>query len=101
MITFKMGVSLQSLQVPMLLALQQTIEFTRGNGDCLIVVTSVNDGEHMKNSLHYAGAAIDLAIPGKNILHSNLARWLSRGLTKDFDVINEGDHVHVEYQPNP
>lgn len=61
-------------------------------------VTSLSEGQHVTNSKHYIGQAADLrtrdvdpaAIPG---IVSDLRSTLGPGYT----VINEGDHIHVQY----
>ena len=65
------------------------------------VVTSINDGTHMAGSLHYSGNAIDLRI--KNLPDRGtaqvIANKLAKELTKDYDVVLEFDHIHVESDP--
>ena len=63
------------------------------------VVTSIVDGLHMRNSLHYSGAGVDFEIgdaPNRSVFASELRGRLGR----DYDVVDEGDHIHVEYQPH-
>lgn len=63
------------------------------------VLTSVLDGEHMTSSLHYTGAGADFI----SDLTENRDEWLAelrKRLGPDFDVVDEGDHVHIEYQPH-
>ena len=63
------------------------------------VVTSIVDGLHMRNSLHYTGAAVDFDIgdpPNRSVFASELRGRLGR----EYDVIDEEDHIHVEYQPH-
>lgn len=64
------------------------------------VVTSGSDGKHMKESKHYLNHAIDLRIfhivPER---HHTLVQRCKELLGKDFDVVLEGDHVHLEYDP--
>jgi hypothetical protein len=64
-----------------------------------LVVTSANDGTHMTGSLHYADRALDL-----RVWHlsdpAGAARELQRELGDDFDVVHEGTHIHVEYDPD-
>lgn len=63
-----------------------------------LVITSLNDGRHMKNSLHYSGKAADLRtwhIDDVNLF----AAELSQAIGKDFDVVVESDHIHLEYDP--
>ena len=60
------------------------------------VVTSTYEGTHSPRSLHYANLAIDLRNPDK--IQSILSDLKSR-LGKDFDVVGEHDHIHIEYDP--
>jgi hypothetical protein len=64
------------------------------------VITSARDGLHMKNSLHYQGKAIDLRTydmkPGGA---EAVVRELRVTLGRDFDVVLESDHIHLEYDP--
>ena len=67
-----------------------------------LVVTSVTDGRHMRGSLHYVGAAVDFRVPrdDKGVPDgSQLRQRLAEALGPDFDVVDEGDHIHVEWQP--
>jgi hypothetical protein len=64
------------------------------------VVTSVWDGYHSKNSLHYSGKAFDLRVwiyseEQINAMVANLKPNLGNG----YDVLFESDHIHVEYDP--
>ncbi len=66
-----------------------------------LVITSVSDGQHMGASKHYSGEAFDCRtsnIPDKTtrgaILHE-----LKSQLENDFDIVDEGDHLHIEYDP--
>ena len=68
-----------------------------------LVITSGNDSSHGPNSLHYKNRAIDTRI---NDWYCNVymaARFLKELYEifpdKDFDLIFEGDHLHIEYDP--
>lgn len=62
-----------------------------------LVVTSVIDGKHMRASIHYIGGAVDLRLPGDD---GTAARnQISRRLGRDYDVILESNHIHIEWQP--
>ena len=65
-----------------------------------LVLTSVRDGKHSETSLHYAGCAADFRTNGidPDIL-KEIVRQLKEKLGRDFDVIVEADHIHIEYQP--
>lgn len=63
-------------------------------------VTSLNDSKHMPKSLHYKGRAFDLRTRDlKGIATHEMALHLKAQLGKDFDVVAEKDHIHVEYDP--
>ena len=61
------------------------------------VITSANDGVHMTGSLHYKNLAWDLRT--KNLdagKIEEIARMLRVDLGKDWDIIVEDTHLHVE-----
>jgi len=69
-------------------------------------VTSGLDGEHGWDSLHPFGRAVDLRTwkndAGEQIdlpTKQKMARRLQTLLGTDYDVVVEGDHIHVEYDP--
>jgi len=65
-----------------------------------LVITSLNDSQHSKTSLHYSGAAADLRINYFNKSESmKVVRDLRTRLNDDYDVILEEDHIHLEFQP--
>lgn len=75
------------------------------------IITSGNDGkEHKSGSLHYKNRAIDIsfreAISNKPFTSFNaiLEGWKKEilqfgGRVKDFDIIFEKNHFHIEYDP--
>jgi hypothetical protein len=67
----------------------------------VLVVTAGHDGVHKTNSLHYRGYAVDIRtrdVPGWQLPH--LYDACVAALGHDWDVRQEGDHFHVEYDPN-
>lgn len=73
-------------------------------------VTSMQDGRHSANSLHYRGGicrAFDLRTrdeaPGYRQwsadLKHDLATACRNALGRDYDVVVEADHIHIEYDP--
>jgi len=61
-----------------------------------LVITSTYEGTHSEGSLHYANLAIDIRKNLAKILsHVEIKEWLG----KDYDVILEADHIHIEYDP--
>jgi len=65
-----------------------------------LIVTSALDGEHSPGSLHYYGLAIDFAVRAfDDDVKRNITFKLREELGRAYDVINEGDHIHVEWDP--
>lgn len=95
----KGGVEAKGIQPEIILAIiaAQHIYTTNGYG---LVITSLLDGKHSVNSLHYKGLAVDLRIrhlpKGAATL---ITSQLAESLGDEFDVILEDDHIHVEFDP--
>ena len=64
-----------------------------------LLITSKRDGNHSAGSLHYRGDAIDCRYP-KGYDHQDVATAVRVELGQDFDVVPEGNHLHVEYDPH-
>ena len=65
-----------------------------------LVITCGLDGKHSLTSLHYAGAAVDIRT--RDMTTSDIGeamRMISAALPNDFDIIYEGNHFHLEWQP--
>jgi len=63
-------------------------------------ITSGNDSKHAKGSKHYSGDALDLRT--RDMSPVDVQRWATsiRGrLGRDYDVVIESDHLHVEHDP--
>lgn len=66
-----------------------------------MVITSLNDGQHMTTSFHYRGLAADLRIWNLPPIDPKDVRLrIAEILGKDYDVVLEKDHIHVEYDPD-
>ena len=63
--------------------------------------TSIVDGKHHKNSLHYVGLAVDLRIwyLGGTPERIQFTLDLQQHLGDDYDVLLKPDHIHIEFQP--
>ena len=61
------------------------------------VITSGRDGKHMTGSKHYEGKAFDLRT--WHVIDA-IAKQLRAYLGKDYDVVVESDHIHVEVNPD-
>lgn len=65
-----------------------------------IVITSGLDGKHGAKSLHYTGNAFDI----RTWIYTEaeieqLMKDIKELLGKDYDVVLESDHIHIEYDP--
>ena len=65
-----------------------------------VVITSGIDGTHSVKSLHYKGRALDFRTrhltDGERV---EVMADLRAALGDDYDVVFEGDHFHIEYDP--
>jgi len=60
-----------------------------------IFITSIREGTHCYGTLHHSGNAWDMR-KLKCLVKSDLATRLGQG----YDVVDEDDHWHIEYQPH-
>ena len=73
-----------------------------------LIITSGRDGEHKLYSLHYVGNAADIrtwtsANSGRQITgtrRETILRMARLIAGDEFDVVNEGHHFHLEWQPS-
>lgn len=101
MLFLKDSVSIKGIQPEMVLGLVICYSvwelYTHG---IPFVVTSVSDGNHSPRSLHYRGFAADIRT--RDIgpqLSASIVTLFKKSLGKDFDVVLESDHIHVEFDP--
>lgn len=62
-----------------------------------VVITSICDSKHGRNSLHYIGQAVDFRIKGIDLDKPRLE--VLKSALPNFDIILEDDHLHIEFQP--
>lgn len=66
----------------------------------IMTITSILDGKHSTNSLHYEGRAFDIRTHDKSeAVNKHLFNELKRELDFICDIVFEKDHIHVEFQP--
>ena len=97
----KRGINTQSITPELLLALVVADGVWAKHGQNL-VITSLNDSRHSRTSLHYAGQAADLRTryfdDGIKMRVADDLRD-AMGDNKNYDIVVESDHIHMEYQP--
>ena len=99
LLKLKKGVNPSQIKPEINLAIMVALSIWNRQNEPVLTITSIADSKHGPASLHYVGYAIDIRI---RELHSNpkeLTDVLRDSLVSDYDVILEGDHIHVEYQP--
>lgn len=99
MLFIKPGVRLTGMRPEILLA-AVVAERAYNEAGFDLTITACVDGKHSTGSLHYSGAAIDLRtrdVPAASV--PKLAARLKECLAGEFDVVLEGDHIHIEFQP--
>jgi RHS repeat-associated protein len=63
-------------------------------------ITFTTNGRHSAKSLHYKGNAVDIRTRHlSETQRADFSRRLRQALGSKYDVINEGDHIHCEYDP--
>ncbi len=65
-------------------------------------VTSMNDSVHMRGSFHYLDRAVDFRT--RDLTPDQIKRWAAvsqERLGRDYQVLVETDHMHVEHDPKP
>lgn len=95
----KKGVKAKGLQPEILLAILVAKDvYHKLNVE--LIITSLLDGKHMANSLHYEGLAVDLRTRNMSKDDRPIATArLKKALGNEYDVVLEKDHIHVEYDP--
>jgi hypothetical protein len=92
------SVNLDGLGLPMVIAIWWAAREYQAAGMETLTITSARDGKHSPGSLHECGLAVDLRIWGLPDPKA-LADRLRRQLDKEFDVVLEPTHLHIEFDP--
>lgn len=102
LIKIKSGVTILGLAPQMILALLVAYVCYANAAAPEFVLTSGNDGAHSIHSKHYVGNAADIRtnnLPSPRQDGPRLAEEIKECLGRDYDVLFEGDHIHIEYDP--
>lgn len=93
----KEGVSLIGIEQEIITALKVLYYLYFALGKTL-TVTSTFEGQHRPGSLHYKGLAVDLRVWNLSTAERKRIVEAAKGLLgKDYDVIDETNHIHVEF----
>ncbi len=85
---------------PQIAIVLPTLDSLIGKYDVDLVITCGREGKHSNTSLHYAGRAIDFRNRGLSAdQRAEFVDAARRYLNNDFDLVNESNHFHLEYQP--
>ncbi|MGQ9686262.1 MAG: hypothetical protein ACUVT2_08165 [Thiobacillaceae bacterium] len=97
MMQIKVGAKVRGLRPEMVLAavIAEHVYHERG---LPLRITEATGGKHAPNSLHYVGLAIDCGTTGV-VDVAALGAALREALGREYDVVEEIDHIHVEFQP--
>jgi len=98
MLQFKEGVQLTVTKAVNEILLKTELVFNHFNVPC--TVTSGTDGKHGEHSKHYVCQALDFRRSNiKDELLAPLVQMLKQTFGKDYDIVLEVDHIHIEYDP--
>jgi len=62
------------------------------------IITSTYEGNHGEGSLHYGDDAYDCKGPTKQ--RDECVNDIKLELGDNYDVVDERDHIHIEWDPN-
>ena len=100
MMKFKKGVKINGI-LPELAFVQPLIKEIAEKYSTDYTITSGVDGKHMTGSLHPLGGAIDIRT--RDLYYpwqkQQMAAALRSCLTDEFDIVEEEDHIHIEFDP--
>jgi len=92
----KAGVDISRLNREIRRALSKVDKLLKGF-DQEIIITSTYEANHGAGSLHYSNDAFDVRYPDPPV--EEVISLISVNLGMDYDVVKEGNHIHVEWDP--
>ncbi len=95
---FKEGASLIGLQPEALYGIDVCLDVFHQN-KLPMTITSARDGKHSRYSHHYKGLAWDIRIWDIEKEIDLYCEAIREGLGPEYQVFNEKDHIHCEYDP--
>ena len=100
MLSIKSSVDLLGIEPQIVLSVSVAYAIYAEHDALPCTITSVTEGDHSRTSLHYTGNAVDLRtrhLEDRKI--KAITQDLATALGPGYDVVREGDHIHVEWQP--
>ena len=95
---FKEGVSLVGMQFEAIAGIDGCLQVFHDFG-FKMTLTSCKDGTHSDYSHHYKGLAWDIRTWDIEDRIDVFCTAIKNYIGVNYQVINEGDHIHVEYDP--
>jgi len=95
----KFGVDISRLKRPLRRKLCDIDNIHRKTLGTEAVITSTYEGTHGLSSLHYSNEAIDIRKHSKKVYAERFFTALKKEIGKDFDIVLESTHIHIEYDP--
>ena len=104
MIYFKENVYADGISQEILEAINVAHDVFNSIGLPNIVITSLSDGQHLKNSKHYDNPCNAVDIRGRHLtieIATRILEKIKEELGQDYDCIYHGKspHFHIEYDP--
>jgi hypothetical protein len=103
-IEVKQGADLKGIKPEAQHAIEVVDEIYKSFGQILVITSGTEgydgDGVHKSGSLHYSGYAFDCRTRYFDSARvQTVAKAIREKLGRDYDVLVEKDHIHVEYDP--
>lgn len=100
MVRIKTGVKVNGIQSEMILGTIVASKVYEKYGYDFII-TEVTGGKHGRGSLHYVGLAMDIRTRhiSSEAEIGIIANEIRESLGKQYDVVVEKTHIHIEFQP--
>jgi hypothetical protein len=95
----KPGVKIEVVRPELIMGLMVANHIFAYEFNSEMVITACTDGVHMTGSKHYIGQAVDIRISNLSNPGAVVDR-LKFELDGLFDIVLEGDHIHMEYDPH-
>ena len=94
----KSGVEVYGIRPELVVAIMVAKDVVNEEGFDFVITSCTERGvQHSATSLHWSGCAFDMRT--RDMPASIIADTIRERLGKEFDVIREDTHIHIEFQP--